>query len=546
MQRCIPKDDQEVFDLLVVGGGIYGAAMAYFGVLNNLKVALLEKDDFCAHTSANSQKVIHGGLRYLQSLDIKRVIESIRERQRFYTLFPHLVHPLPCVLPLYGWGMKSKEAMGVAFFLYKLLQKFTFRKDLHRHSDKRPKILDAHETLRMFPSLHSKNLRGGALWYDGLCVEPERLVIALLKSAALQSAQIANYVKVTKIERLADGTLSTLSTDRLTGQEVKVKSRKIALCTGPWLKDDFGFSTLPQGLEELSLISGVNIVTEPVTNCDTSIALQPRNPDHSGLLFVLPWKRSSIGGTLWEDGGEYPDYSTSIPERIEQLNSAIHESYPSLQDVPLIQNVHFGYVPGTKDTTKPPAGRILSHYQFVDRDNEEKGDVLQVVGVKFTTAFDVSLKALAKLFPGVVVTDTICSENLPVGSLMETPELFLDSIHKKYETDISPEHITLLFSLLGSELPRIIEDYILKLKSKDTQKISYNDILKGMTCFFIQEEMVVSLPDMIHRRFFPGMAGKCQSPEVKIIAEEMAEIFNWSADVLQEEINKLHAVEKYK
>ena len=92
--------------------------MAYYATLNNFKVALFEKDDFCGHTSANSQKVIYVGLRYLQSFDIKRVFESIRERQRFYALFPHLVQPLPCVLPLSGWGARSREAMGIAFLLY--------------------------------------------------------------------------------------------------------------------------------------------------------------------------------------------------------------------------------------------------------------------------------------------------------------------------------------------------------------------------------------------------------------------------------------------
>lgn len=542
MKRSIPGNDRDPLDLLIIGGGIYGAAMAYYASLNSLKVALFEKDDFCAHTSANSQKVIHGGLRYLQSFDIKRVLESIRERQRFYALFPHFVQPLPCVLPVFGWGTKSREAMTVAFGIYRFLQKLACRKGLTPHTDKNPRLLSVNETVSMFPHLQTEKLRGGALWYDGLCVEPERVVISLLKSAVVNGASIANYAKVTKIRRIDEETLSVSLKDRLSGRVSEIKTRKIALCTGPWFKDTFEFDPLPEELEKLTLISGVNIVTDPLVSSGASIALKPRKPRNSRLMFVLPWKKYSIAGTVWEEGGDFPSQSSAKPETGAQLNSAVYESYPASKQPPLIVQSHFGYVPGDNDTTKHPADRVLSHYMFVDREKERKGDVLQIVGVKFTTVFDVTLKALGKLFPEHSFTDTITETNLPVGSPHEHPGNILESLQKLYSTALSSKSISMLFGIVGSELPRILDEYIEPIVEEEGEKISYNTVLKGMTRFFIEEEMVVSLVDLIQRHLFPGMAGIPEEMELNIIAGEMASLLGWSAADLEQELGKVRAV----
>lgn len=530
MKRIIPGTAQTPIDLLIVGGGIYGSAMAYYGALNNLKVALVEKDDFCSHTSANSQKVIHGGLRYLQSFDFKRVIESIQERQRFYALFPHLVQPLPCVLPLSGWGTRSREAMGAAFFIYNLLQKLVCRKELTLHLDKVPKLLSVEKVVEMFPHLKADKLRGAALWYDGLCVEPERLVISLLKSAALRGATIANYATVKKITRTSPSTLSVLVQDSLNGREHEIITHKVALCTGPWFKSDLGPDPLPEELSQLSLIAGTNVITKQLTSADTSIALKSKNLRNSGLLFVVPWKKFSISGTRWEEGGE--------SEKGEQLIKDVHDCYPAFNKVPAVTMSHFGYVPGDSDTTKKPADRILPHYLFVDREKKQEGDVLQIVGVKFTTAFDVSLKALAKLFPNHPFANSVAPDNLPVGSPVEKAQVCLKDLHERYKDTVSSDIVALLFSLFGTELGRILDDYIFPV-TEVSGKVGYDDVLAGITRFFIQEEMVLSLVDLIYNRLYPGMPRSIEKNELDIIAREMALLLNWSPDHLKNEIRTM-------
>lgn len=538
MKRIIPGTGQSPLDILIVGGGIYGSSMAYFAALNNLKVALVEKDDFCTHTSANSQKVIHGGLRYLQSFDIKRVVDSIRERQRFYALFPHLVQPLPCVLPLSGWGTRSREAMGAAFLIYNLLQKLVCRKNFTPHRDKVPRLLSVEKVMKMFPRLKTDKLRGAALWYDGLCVEPERLVISLLKSAALRGATVANHAVVKKITRATPSTVSVLVQDRLSNQDHEIITRKVALCAGPWFKNDLGPEPISDELSQLSLIAGTNVVTRQLNDADTSIALKSEKQRNSGLLFVVPWKKWTISGTRWEDGGELPLHSDYQPEVGEQLIGDVHDCHPTFDKAPTIITSHFGYVPGDRNTTKDPAKRILSHYLFVDREKKQTGDVLQIVGVKFTTAFDVSIKALTRLFPNNKFADTGSPDSLPVGSPAEKAESCLKNLQNKYKEAVSSYIVTLLFSLFGTELVRIFDEYIFPTAEVST-KIGYNDVLKGVTRFIIQEEMVVSLVDLICHRLYPGVPGSVEKNELNIIAREMALLLNWSADHLEKEMKTM-------
>ena len=111
MNRDIKSLTEREFDLLIVGGGIHGVTLAREAALAGLAVALIEKSDFCSATSANSLKILHGGIRYLQQANLPRVRQSVIERRTMLQIAPHLVAPLACAMPTYGHGMKSKEAM---------------------------------------------------------------------------------------------------------------------------------------------------------------------------------------------------------------------------------------------------------------------------------------------------------------------------------------------------------------------------------------------------------------------------------------------------
>ena len=123
MKRDIGSLSGQEFDILIVGGGIHGVTLAREAALAGLSVALVEKSDFGSATSANSLKILHGGIRYLQQANLPRVRQSVIERRTMLQIAPHLVEPLPCAMPTYGHGMKSKEVMFCGLLAYDLLSR---------------------------------------------------------------------------------------------------------------------------------------------------------------------------------------------------------------------------------------------------------------------------------------------------------------------------------------------------------------------------------------------------------------------------------------
>lgn len=168
MRRSVPTLADRKYDLVVIGGGILGACAAWDAVLRGLSVVLVEAHDFCSGTSANSYKIVHGGIRYLQHGDIARLRASCRERSALLRIAPHLVQPLPIVVPTYGYGKRGKSFLGAGMFLYDAL---TLDRN-HGIADRagripRTRLLSRMDVMEQFPGLPKKGLTGGTLFWDG-------------------------------------------------------------------------------------------------------------------------------------------------------------------------------------------------------------------------------------------------------------------------------------------------------------------------------------------------------------------------------------------
>jgi glycerol-3-phosphate dehydrogenase len=173
MKRNISDLAASIFDVVIVGGGIFGACAAWDAALRGLSVALVEARDFCGGTSANSFKIVHGGIRYLQHADLARFRASCRERSALFGIAPHLVQPLPILVPTYGRGKGGKAFLGAGMLLYDAL---TINRN-HRIQDPARKIpwtrfLSRAEILAQFPDLPEKGLTGGVVFCDGQNVQP--------------------------------------------------------------------------------------------------------------------------------------------------------------------------------------------------------------------------------------------------------------------------------------------------------------------------------------------------------------------------------------
>ena len=184
MRRNLVELAAREFDVVVVGGGICGAAAAWDASQRGLSVALLERGDFGGETSANSLKVVHGGIRYLQHLDVRRVRESSRERSALLRVAPHLVHPLPVVVPTFGHGLLGAEALGVAFALLNGLTADRNR-GISDPARRIPaaRLVSRREAATWHPELDVPGFTGAGLFWDGQLYNPPRLVWEFVRTA---------------------------------------------------------------------------------------------------------------------------------------------------------------------------------------------------------------------------------------------------------------------------------------------------------------------------------------------------------------------------
>lgn len=220
-------DGNQTFDLLIIGGGITGAALANEAASRGLTVALVEKGDYGAATSSATGKLIHGGLRYLKNLDVRLVRESLAERRNLMRIAPNLVTPMPTVLPDPG----LIEHLGLT--VYDIL---SF--DRNRLSDP-TKHIPAHRSLRSdeLNRLGLSTLRSGILYYDSMMLSPERLTLAFLRTAVARGAQIANYTRADRLVVEQHRVAGAEVTDLATGESGLIRAGITINATGPWARD---------------------------------------------------------------------------------------------------------------------------------------------------------------------------------------------------------------------------------------------------------------------------------------------------------------------
>ena len=274
----------EEFDLLVVGGGVTGCGVALDASARGLRTALVEARDFASGTSSKSSKLVHGGLRYLQQHDYLLVYEALHERQRLIRNAPHLVHPLPFLIPLFGKdGVVSKsvaKALSTALWIYDVTGGVRIGKK-HRR-------ITSAEALAHFPVLRTDRLVASFLYWDAQA-DDARLTLALARTAAARGAAVANYSPVSSFvadqgrihgARLADGTV--------------VRARTVVNAGGVW-SEEVGRLT-PSGDDGVSIrpAKGIHVaVRADRLPCDYATVLTV--PDDRRSIFVVPWAADEAG-----------------------------------------------------------------------------------------------------------------------------------------------------------------------------------------------------------------------------------------------------------
>lgn len=299
----------EQLDLLVVGGGITGVGTALDAAGRGLSVGLVEAGDWGQGTSSRSSRLIHGGLRYLETLDFALVFEALGERRRLLELAPHLVRPLPFLFPVYRGGDVGMLGLFAGMWLYDGLSLF---RGLPRH-----RMLGRSATRAREPRLTAAGLQGGAVYHDAQ-VDDARLTLAVARAAHEAGARTASYARVVGFLKGRDGRISGARVrDALTGEEIEVRARLVLSAAGPWT-DEIRRIADPAARPRLRPTKGVHILVrrERVGNEGAIIF---RSPVDDRVMFVLPWGEFTYIGTTDTDFHGSPSEARAEDADIEYL-----------------------------------------------------------------------------------------------------------------------------------------------------------------------------------------------------------------------------------
>ncbi len=387
-----PEAATEVrYDLTVLGGGVYGIALCLEASRQGLRTLLVERNDFGSETSWNSLRILHGGLRYLQTMDLARFRESVAARRNWILTYPELVNPLPCVMPLYGQGLKRPGVLRLALAANHLL---SANRNRGVRDDRRlaaGTVLSPQELRQLFPTLDLGGAKAGALWYDAMMPSSERILMEMLRWAAACGATCLNYVEADRLS--SDGTRvgGVICRDRTTDRELRFSTRAVVSCVGPWSRQLLGKSS--QHTSDLFRPSlALNLLLDRESLGEAAIAVTAKGND-AGAFFLCPWQGRILAGTFHAALPNDPkDDLTQIRERsvkqfLDQLNSALPELQLTQDAVLLVQA---GQLPARSNGSTELANRpVFLHLG----DFDAPSGLFALSGVKFTTARQVAEQA---------------------------------------------------------------------------------------------------------------------------------------------------------
>jgi glycerol-3-phosphate dehydrogenase len=526
----------------VVGGGIYGATLIWEARLRGLSVALVEKADFGGATSANSLKTIHGGLRYLQNVDFKRMRESIRERTTLMKIAPHLVHPLPVLIPTYGYGLKGKQVLSLALAINDLVSCDRNRlPDPQKHIPN-GRVISKQKCLELLPDIPTQGLTGGAIFYDAQVYNSERLTISFLRSAHQIGATLANYVEVTGFLQNGNCISGVTVTDKLTGNNFDIRAQTVINTCGPWLDKILGLVN-PQKRSPFGLATAMNLVTTHPLFEKYAVGMDSKNssadPDAvvskgSRFLFIAPWRDRSIIGTEYAVYNKDPDDFQISEEDINKFIAVINQVYPGGKlKREEISFVHGGLLPTTNINPKTGEPVLAKHYQILDYSQIGLSGLISVVGVKYTTARDVAEKVVNYLFKslGKKSPNSVSSLTPIYGGEIENFTDFLQSaILEKQSKGLTESTIRRLVYNYGSAYPEVLN----YLDNPESDRA----IIKAEVIYAIHQEMAQKLSDVIFRRTELGSAGYPGDETIKFCAEVMSKELGWNSTKRQQEVEE--------
>ncbi|MGQ9654570.1 MAG: FAD-dependent oxidoreductase [Thermodesulfobacteriota bacterium] len=541
MKRGLEAMAKTRHDLLIVGGGITGACVAWDASLRGLRVALVERGDFGAATSAATSKLIHGGLRYLRRMELGLVRESLHERRILEVIAPHLVYPIPFLIPTYK-GRQGKAPLTLGMIVYELLAYD------RAHVDDPTKRIPGHrglspaEVLELEPGLRREGLTGGVLYYDCQVFSPERLTLEFLLSAAQRGTHLANYAEA--LEFLLDGERlgGALVEDRISGRRYEIHASAVVNATGPWA--DLVLQGLPgrphKAPHRLVRSKGIHLVTRPLTHGNAVVLIT----EEGRHIFLIPWRDRTLIGTTDTPYEGHPDDLGVSEGEIAVFLGEVNRAYPSAALTP---DHVLAFYAGLRPLVDPEPGtetyRASRRYEIQDHKEEGLPGLFTAVGGKYTTSRGLARKLVDHIFqflgdePPTCKTDTTPLWGGNIG-------IYASFLQRAWDAE-------------GGRVPRhVLENLVRNYGSR------YGDILElarqepglgrtlhpelpeigAQVVHAVRDEMAFHLTDVILRRTGIGTRGDPGEPCLRRVCDLMARELGGRKGRVEEEMERAKAV----
>ena len=526
-RRSLDSLERTPFDVVVIGGGVTGAGVALDAASRGLRTALVERDDFASGTSSKSSKLVHGGLRYLQNGDVRLVYEALHERQRLLRNAPHLVKPLPFLIPILTRdgviNPKIARALGSAMWMYDLTGGLRIGK-LHKR-------LNKDQAVEHMPTIPAERLAAAYLYYDA-AADDARLTLTLVRTAALDhGAVVANHTPVVELLKDEKGRAAGVVVEASDGdatRRIEVRAKAVVNATGVWA-DDVRAMDEGRTVDTIRPAKGVHI-TVPWELVRNDIAVVVPVPKDKRSVFVVPWSPTPEGGFRFTYVGTTDtDYDGPVDQPqctgadVEYLLRALNASLRDPIGPEQILGTWAGLRPLVKDASSARTADLSRRHRVA----LSTSGVATVAGGKLTTYREMAEDTVDALVEHL-------GDDLPRSARRgRTKRLRLRGADGWQDAAGRSEHLA---SRFGGEA-RVVEALVERDPSLGGPIIDGLPYLRAEVVYAARHEMAQSVDDVLSRRTRARLQARDASADAADdVAELLRDELGWDDDEVKAQV----------
>ena len=549
---------EEALDVLVIGGGVTGAGVALDAASRGYSVGLVERDDFACGTSSRSSKMVHGGLRYLQNFDVALVREALVERRLMVQLAPHLVWPVPFMVPAFG-DKRIDRKIGLALNMYSVMQRgrSSSRADrlvrarlsgrslrqYHRVSEEsewspeRHRVISGEEVLELAPALESRNPHSAYMFYD--CqTDDVRLVLTILGEAERYGAVMANRVSVTGLIERDGKTVGAAVTDVMTGSSFEISAKHVVNATGVWAGNLRPETAREQDVPSIRPSRGTHITLNAADLPLVGALVVPAGGDRT--IFALPWLGRTLIGTTDSDYEGSLDHVRPGEADVEYLLDAVNNYFELSLTSGDITGAYAGVRPLISSGDSSKSVDISRRAELY----EVEGGMITITGGKLTTWRAMAAMVVDRLVARDRREAPCRTEEVPLGLPVEPEDL---PVVQGVDTT-TRDHLARRYGSAAVEV----------LLAARADRSLADPIVDGMpdplaeVVIAARREQAQSIGDVLLRRTRLGLlaardltwAGDMPPDSVSRVAQILATELNWDAPRVAAEITAWREIAK--